>query len=51
DESRNANLGGSGLGLAIAKQIMEGHGGTITATSQMNIGTIITLQIPIQGDV
>ncbi|SEM53924.1 cell wall metabolism sensor histidine kinase WalK [Paenibacillus sp. OV219] len=47
EESRNSNTGGSGLGLAIAKQIMDGHGGTISATSQPNIGTTITLQIPI----
>ncbi|MFC5649478.1 sensor histidine kinase [Paenibacillus solisilvae] len=47
DESRNANTGGSGLGLAIAKQIMEGHGGSITASSQLTVGTTIKLCIPI----
>ncbi|SFJ35527.1 Signal transduction histidine kinase [Paenibacillus sp. UNC496MF] len=47
EESRNADTGGSGLGLAIAKQIMEGHGGTISAVSRPNEGTTVTLRIPV----
>lgn len=50
DESRNAHTGGSGLGLAIAKQIMEGHGGTISAASKLTEGTVITLSLPITSD-
>ncbi|PWW04778.1 signal transduction histidine kinase [Paenibacillus cellulosilyticus] len=50
DESRSAHTGGSGLGLAIAKQIMEGHGGTIEAASKLTVGTVITLSLPITSD-
>ncbi|MDD4509875.1 MAG: HAMP domain-containing sensor histidine kinase [Oscillospiraceae bacterium] len=36
---------GSGLGMAIAQQIVEAHGGTITAKSEPNAGTQITIQL------
>jgi len=41
EQSRNSRTGGSGLGLAIAKQIIEGHGGEIGATSELGVGTTI----------
>ncbi len=41
EQSRNTTTGGSGLGLAIAKQIIEGHGGEIRATSELGQGTSI----------
>jgi two-component system OmpR family sensor kinase len=34
DSSRARQTGGTGLGLAIVKAIVDGHGGTITATSE-----------------
>ena len=37
---------GSGLGLAITKNIIEGLGGTITATSQSGVGTEMRIELP-----
>ncbi len=50
DAARSSATGGAGLGLAIAKEIIELHGGTITAASA-NESTIfiVTLPCEIQG--
>lgn len=45
-DSARTETKGSGLGLAIAKQIVEGHKGTIWAISEENIGTSITISLP-----
>lgn len=52
DPSRNTATGGSGLGLAIAKQIMEEHGGRISATSIIGRGTTVYMALPLsqQGE-
>jgi signal transduction histidine kinase len=44
DDARK--LGGSGLGLAITKAIIEAHGGTIVAQSEVDKGSTFTLRIP-----
>lgn len=46
DQSRNTGKGGSGLGLSIAKQIIEQHQGTINASSRLNDGTTIIIELP-----
>lgn len=48
DESRHQYEGESGLGLAIAKSIIEAHGGTISASSQMGTGTTMLITLPLQ---
>lgn len=47
ERSRSRQTGGSGLGLAIVRQLMEAHGGTATARSSPGIGSVFTLQLPI----
>jgi signal transduction histidine kinase len=41
-----ARRGGSGLGLAISKNVIEGLGGTIAATSRLGDGTTVTITLP-----
>lgn len=38
---------GAGIGLALCKKVVERHGGTITASSIENQGTIISVQLPL----
>ncbi|WP_315791238.1 HAMP domain-containing histidine kinase [Fischerella sp. JS2] len=47
DKSRSYNSGGSGLGLAIAQAIAQNHGGLITVTSQIGVGSCFTVRLPL----
>ncbi|MCM0592308.1 MAG: ATP-binding protein [Gloeotrichia echinulata DEX184] len=46
DQSRAYWSGGSGLGLAIAQTITQNHGGLITVTSQLGVGSCFTVRLP-----
>jgi signal transduction histidine kinase len=47
DSQMNSHISTSlGLGLFIAREIVEGHNGTIKASSSETEGTIFTIQIP-----
>ncbi len=46
DKSRAGSAGGSGLGLAIAREIVQAHGGRISANSSPASGTEFTVTIP-----
>lgn len=45
DSSRSTQTGGAGLGLAIANEIVQAHGGTISAIST-NEKTVFTVSLP-----
>jgi two-component system sensor histidine kinase BaeS len=47
EQSRNRNKGGSGLGLAICKNIVEMHGGEITASNVPSGGLWIKIVFPL----
>lgn len=46
DKARSRREGGTGLGLAIASAIAKSHGGKITVTSQLDVGSCFQVRIP-----
>ena len=50
DSSRSYYEGGSGLGLAITQAIVQNHKGTITVTSQLEIGSSFVVRLPVASD-
>lgn len=49
EPSRSRQYGGSGLGLAICKTLIQGHGGTITASPSVLGGLCIRITLPLES--
>jgi len=48
DEARNRKIGGTGLGLSISKMLLEKYNATVEVKSEVNIGTVFLLKIPLK---
>ncbi len=51
DVARSRETGGTGLGLAIVKHVAERHGGTVSASSELGVGSTFRITIPIHQPV
>jgi len=49
DKARSRSEGGSGLGLAICESIVETHHGTLSVTSQIDVGSQFIVRLPLRG--
>jgi signal transduction histidine kinase len=49
DPARSSQAEGAGLGLALARWIVDHHGGTIQAESQLGKGSTFTVVLPANG--
>jgi signal transduction histidine kinase len=47
--SHRDQVPGTGLGLSVVKQIITDHGGEITISSEVNVGSTFTVCLPVEG--
>ncbi len=47
--ARDRTSGGTGLGLAIAREFIQAHGGHLTVTSRIGVGTRFTVWVPVKS--
>jgi len=49
DSSAQRKYQGTGIGLALVKELTEAMGGTVTAQSQVGVGTTMTVRVPFEA--
>lgn len=47
DSARSRGTGGTGLGLSIVKHVAESHGGSVSLTSELGVGSTFTVRLPL----
>jgi signal transduction histidine kinase len=50
DAARSRSTGGSGLGLSIAKMLVDAHGGELSLSSSVGVGTVARVRLPLLSD-
>ncbi|MFJ1600934.1 sensor histidine kinase [Streptomyces sp. NPDC088261] len=48
EKSRSRQTGGSGLGLSIVRKLVEAHGGGVGVSSEVGVGSVFTLTLPVE---
>jgi signal transduction histidine kinase len=46
DKSRSRDMGGTGLGLSIVKHVVQAHGGSVEAASELGKGSTFQIHLP-----
>jgi len=46
--TRGKQSGGTGLGLSIVKHLVHAHGGNVSVRSQLGVGTVFVVELPIR---
>lgn len=50
DRARSRESGGTGLGLSIVRNVAQAHGGSVSVTSEVGVGSTFTIRIPDGSD-